>query len=155
MTRIGTIIGALALVLLPLSTVAADEHVIAAPDSLKWGPGPASLPKGAELAVIAGDPAKEGPFVYRIRVPAGYKVQPHTHPGDENITVISGTLHIAMGDKFDESKGTALKAGGFVKAPRGMAHYAWFTAPTVFQVHGIGPWGITYVNPADDPRKSN
>ena len=155
MTRIGTIMGALALVLLPLSTVAADEHVIAAPDSLKWGPGPASLPKGAELAVIAGDPAKEGPFVYRIRVPAGYKVQPHTHPGDENITVILGTFHIAMGEKFDESKGTALKAGGFLKAPRGMAHYAWFTEPTVFQVHGVGPWGITYVNPADDPRKSN
>jgi quercetin dioxygenase-like cupin family protein len=155
MTRTGTIIGALALVLLPLSTVAADEHVIAAPDSLKWGPGPASLPKGAELAVIAGDPGKEGPFVYRIRVPAGYKVQPHTHPGDENVTVISGTFHIAMGDKFEESKGTALKAGGFFKAPRGMAHYAWFTESTVFQVHGIGPWGITYVNPADDPRKSN
>jgi len=116
MTRIGTVIGALALVLLPLSTVAADEHVMAAPDSLKWGPGPAALPKGAELAVIAGDPGKEGPFVHRIRVPAGYKVQPHTHPGDENMTVISRTLNFAMGDEFDESKGTALKAGGFFKA---------------------------------------
>ena len=155
MTRIGTVIGALALVLLPLSTVAADEHVIAAPDSLKWGPAPASLPKGAELAVISGDPGQEGPYVYRIRVPAGYKVQPHTHPADENVTVISGTFNIAMGDKFDESKGTALKAGGFFKAPRGMAHYAWFTEPTVIQFHGVGPTGFTYVNPADDPRKSN
>ena len=113
MTRIETVIGALALMLLPLSTVAADEHVIAAPDSLKWGPGPAALPKGAEIAVIAGDPGKEGPFDYRIRVPAGYKVPPHTHPGDENITVISGTLNVAMGDKFDESKGPALNAAAF------------------------------------------
>jgi quercetin dioxygenase-like cupin family protein len=139
MTRIGTVIGALVLVLSPFSTVAADEQICTAPDSLKWGPGPAALPKGAELAVIAGDPGKEGPFVCRIRVPAGYKVPPHTHPGDENITVISGTLNVAMGDKFDESKGTALKAGGFFKAPRGMTHYAWFTEPTVFQVHGVGP----------------
>ena len=149
MIRAETVIGALALLLLPLSTVAADEHVMAAPDSLKWGPGPAALPKGAELAVIAGDPGKEGPYVYRIRVPAGYKVPPHTHPGVENITVISGTLNVAMGDKFDESKGTAMKAAGFIKALRGMAHYAWFTEPTVFQVHGVGPWGITYVNPTE------
>src|SRR3974390_2116613 len=119
MTRIGTIIGALAFVLLPLSTVAADEHVMAAPDSLKWGPGPAALPKSEEMAVIAGDPGKEGPYVYRIRVPAGYKVQPHTHPADENVTVISGTFNIAMGDKFDESKGTALKAGGFFQGSGG------------------------------------
>ena len=154
MTRI-MLVSAVVLGLLPLSTVAADEHVMAAPDSLKWGPGPASLPKGAELVVIAGDPGKEGPFVFRLRLPAGYKVPPHTHPADENVTVISGTFNIAMGDKFDESKGTALKAGGFFKAPRGMTHYAWFTEPTVLQMHGVGPWGFTYVNPADDPRKSN
>ncbi|HTV37666.1 MAG TPA: cupin domain-containing protein [Xanthobacteraceae bacterium] len=155
MTRIGTVIGALALMMLPLSTFAADEPLVAGPDSLTWGPGPAVLPKGAELAVIAGDPGKEGPFVFRIRVPAGYMVQPHTHPVDENVTVISGTFNIAMGDKFDQSKGTAVKAGGFLKNPSGMAHYAWFTEPTVFQVHGVGPWGVSYVNPADDPRKSN
>ena len=88
-------------------------------------------------------------------MPAGFKVPPHTHPADENVTVISGTFNIAMGDKFDESKGTTLKAGGFFKAPRGMVHYAWFTESTVIQVHGVGPTGFTYVNPADDPRKSN
>jgi Domain of unknown function (DUF4437) len=155
MTRVGALIGSLALVLLPFSTVAADDHVTAAPDSLKWGPAPPAFPKGAEIAVIAGDPGKEGPFVFRIRVPGGYKVPPHTHPADENVTVISGTFHIGMGDKFDDSKGTALKTGGFAKAPKGMAHYAWFSEPTIVQVHGVGPTGITYVNPADDPRKSN
>jgi hypothetical protein len=155
MTRIGMLFGLLVLTLLPLSTVAADDHIAAAPDSLKWGPAPPAFPKGAEIAVIAGDPGKEGPFVFRLRVPGGYKVPPHTHPADENVTVISGTFHIGMGDKFDDSRGTALKAGGFAKAPKGMAHYAWFGEPTVVQVHGVGPTGITYVNPADDPRKSN
>jgi hypothetical protein len=75
------------------------------------------------------------------------------HPNDENVTVISGTFNIAMGDKFDDAKGPALKAGGFAIAPKGMAHYAWFPEETIIQIHGLGPSGITYVNPADDPRK--
>jgi uncharacterized RmlC-like cupin family protein len=62
-----------------------------------------------------------------LKVPAGYKVPPHTHPNDENITVISGTFNIGMGDKLDEKKGDALKAGGFAHAPKGVQHYAWFT----------------------------
>jgi hypothetical protein len=69
--------------------------------------------------------------------------------------VISGSFHIGMGDKFDEAKGTMLKAGGFAQVSKGMSHYAWFTEPTILQIHGVGPSGITYVNPADDPRKSN
>ena len=155
MTRIGILVGSLVLGLLPLSALAADEHIAASPDSLKWGPVPPAFPKGAEVAVIAGDPGKDGPYVIRLRVPAGYKVPPHTHPVDENVTVISGTFHIGMGEKLDEAKGTALTAGGFARVLPGMAHYAWFTEPTIVQVHGVGPTGITYVNPADDPRKSN
>ena len=155
MTRIAALVGSLALGLLPLSVLAADEHVAASPDTLKWAPAPPAFPKGAEIAVIAGDSAKEGPFVFRIRVPAGYKVPPHSHPADENVTVISGAFNIGMGETYDEAKGTALKAGGFAKAPKGMAHYAWFTEPSIIQVHGVGPTGLNYVNPADDPRKSN
>ena len=76
------------------------------------------------------------------------------HPNDENLTVISGTFNIAMGDKFnDAAKGPELKAGSFTKAPKGMVHYAWFPEETIIQIHGLGPSGITYVNPADDPRK--
>ena len=137
---------------LPAAAVAQD-HVIAPPDSLKWSAGPPALPKGAQIAVVSGDPSKEGLYVLRLKVPAGYKVPPHMHPNDENVTVISGTFNIAMGEKFDDSKGPNLKAGGFAKAPKGMAHYAWFPEDAIIQIHGLGPSGITYVNPADDPRK--
>jgi uncharacterized RmlC-like cupin family protein len=69
------------------------------------------------------------------------------------VTIISGTFHYGFGDKFDESKGQAVKAGGFVIAPKGVQHFAWASEETVIQLHGVGPGGITYVNPADDPRK--
>jgi quercetin dioxygenase-like cupin family protein len=133
----------------------ADDHVAVNPDQLKWGPAPPALPKGAQLAVLSGDPGKQGLYVIRLKVPAGYKVQPHVHPTDENVTVLSGTFHIGMGDKFDDKKGTALKAGGFGITPKGMQHYAWFNEESIIQIHGMGPFAITYVNPADDPRKSN
>ncbi len=118
---------------LPTAAVAQD-HVIAPPDSLKWSAGPPALPKGAQIAIVSGDPSKEGLYVLRLKVPAGYKVPPHMHPQDENVTVISGTFNIAMGEKFDDSKGPNLKAGGFAKAPKGMAHYAWFPDETIIQI---------------------
>jgi quercetin dioxygenase-like cupin family protein len=155
MTRIGILLCTVALSLLPLAAIAADEHVIATPDTLKWGPPPPAYPKGAEFAVITGNPGQEGPFVLRIRAPAGYKVPPHVHPADENVTVISGSVNFGMGDKMDPAKETALKPGGYFKASKGMQHYASFPEPAIIQVHGVGPTGITYVNPADDPRKSN
>ena len=154
MARIGIILGSLVVGFFPLLAIA-DDHIAASSDSLKWSPVPPVFPKGAELAVVAGDPGKPGPFVIRFKAPAGYKVASHTHPIDENVTVISGTFHMGMGNKFDETKGTALKAGGFAKLPPGAAHYVWFTEPTILQLHGIGPFGITYVNPADDPSKKN
>jgi hypothetical protein len=141
--------------LLPSAAVAADDHVAVQPDQLTWGPAPPAFPKGAQITVVTGDPSKEGLYVLRLKVPAGYKVPAHVHPNDENVTVISGSFNIGMGDKLDEKKGTMIKSGGFAKAPKGMQHYAWFTEETVIQVHGMGPSGITYVNPADDPRKSN
>ena len=153
--RIAIIVGSMVLGLFPLSALAVDEHIAASPDSLKWGPVPPVFPKGAEVAAVAGDPGQAGPFVIRLRLPAGYRVQAHTHPIDENVTVISGTFHMGMGEKFDEAKGTVLATGGFAKLPPGMAHYVWFTEPTILQVHGVGPFGITYVNPADDPSRKN
>jgi quercetin dioxygenase-like cupin family protein len=155
MKRVSLIAGLLLVGLLPFPATAADDHVVVSPDNLKWGPAPPAFPKGAQIAVVTGDSSKEGLYVYRIKVPAGYKVPAHSHPNDENVTVISGTFHIGMGDKLDEKKGDTLKAGGFSLQPKGMAHYAWFTEDTVIQVHGMGPGGITYVNPSDDPRKSN
>src|SRR4029077_2086766 len=83
-----------------------------------------------------------------------YKIPPHTHPTDENVTVLSGNFHIGMGDKFDARKVETVRAGGFFNAQKGMQHYGWTTSPTVIQVHGMGPFTITYLNPADDPRNA-
>jgi hypothetical protein len=120
---------------------------------LKWGPAPGVLPKGAQLAVVSGDPFKDGPYVVRLKVPNGYKIPAHNHPTTEGVTIISGNFHIGMGDKLDESKAMELTAGGYGEAPAKMNHYAFATSDTVVQVHGQGPFAITYVNPADDPSK--
>ena len=138
-----------------VSAIVADDHIAVSADQLVWGPAPPSFPKGAQFSVLAGDPTKEGVYAFRLKVPAGYKVPPHTHPQDENITVISGTLNIGMGGSFDEKNVKGLKAGGFMHMPKGMQHFAWFPEETIIQFHGMGPQSIIYVNPADDPRKSN
>jgi hypothetical protein len=122
------------------------------PDQIVWKDGPASLPKGAKISVLEGDPTKEGPFVFRVKVPDGYRIAVHTHPKTERVTVIAGTFNIGMGDHFDESITHPMTAGtyGFWKA--GMKHFVWTKGETIVQFHGEGPWAINYVNPADDPR---
>ena len=122
-------------------------------DDLKWSPAPASLPAGAEVAILEGDPAKEGPFTMRLKLPAGYKIPPHSHPGVEHVTVISGSFAMGTGEKFDEAAAMTMPAGGFALMKIGTKHFATSKDGCVVQVHGVGPWGITYVNPADDPRK--
>jgi quercetin dioxygenase-like cupin family protein len=154
MTRLVSLAVFVALGLAPSVMFAADDHAVVSPDSLKWAAAPPAFPKGAQMAVLSGDPSKEGLYVFRLKLPAGFKVPAHTHPSDENVTVISGSFHIGMGGKLDETKGEAVKAGGFAHVPTGMQHYAWFTEDSVIQVHGMGPAGLTYVNPADDPRNS-
>jgi quercetin dioxygenase-like cupin family protein len=138
-----------------LSAIAAGDHIAVSADELTWGPAPPAFPKGAQFSVLAGDPTKEGLYVIRLKAPAGYKVPPHIHPNDENVTVISGTFYIRTRSTLDEKAGKGLKAGGFLHMPKGMQHSAWFSEETIVQLHGMGPQGISYVNPADDPRKSN
>jgi quercetin dioxygenase-like cupin family protein len=131
------------------------EHASLYPsDEIKWMPGPASLPKGAMIAVLEGDPAKEGPFVFRVKLPDGYSVPPHTHPKTERITVIAGTLNFGMGEKLDKSKTKPMTAGTYGFWPAGMKHFVWAKGETILQFHGTGPWSIQYVNPDDDPRKA-
>jgi quercetin dioxygenase-like cupin family protein len=129
------------------------DHVVITPDKIKWGPPPPSLPPGAEVAVLAGDPTKKGMFVIRAKFPDGYKVPPHWHPTDENVTVIKGLFHIGRGEKFDADNTQELPAGSYMRMPRTMRHFAWAKGETIIQVHGEGPFQINYVNPADDPRK--
>ena len=123
------------------------------PTDIKWQDGPATLAKGAKVAVLEGDPSKEGPFVMRIKLPDGFRVMPHTHPKDERVTVISGTLYLGMGDKFDEKAGKAMSAGYYGRTGAGMKHFGWVKGETVIQLHGEGPWAIEYLDPKDDPRK--
>jgi quercetin dioxygenase-like cupin family protein len=106
------------------------------------------------MVVLEGNPAQPVSITMRLKFPAGYVIPAHYHPALEHVTVLSGRFFIAMGDAFDKSKGTALGPGSFFVMPVGMRHYAWTTAETIIQLHSVGPWGITYVNPADDPRAS-
>jgi ketosteroid isomerase-like protein/quercetin dioxygenase-like cupin family protein len=129
------------------------EHAMVAPSAVKWGAAPPSLPPGAHFAVIAGDPSQAQPFVMRLQVPAGYRIAPHWHPTDENVTVVSGTVSFGMGDTFDEAAMQDLPAGGFAILPAKMPHYFMAKTPATVQVHGMGPFAVNYVNPADDPSK--
>jgi quercetin dioxygenase-like cupin family protein len=125
-----------------------------APDQIKWGPPPPFVAAGAQLAVLEGDPTgSTGDFTIRVKLPAGYKIAPHWHPKRENVTVISGSFKVGMGDKFDESKMQAFPAGSFAYLDPDMHHYAMAVGETVVQVHGISPLQFNYVNAADDPSK--
>ena len=123
------------------------------PGQMKWSDAPPMLPKGAKITVLQGDPSKAGPFVMRLKVPGNYKVAPHWHSRDENLTVVSGTFYLAEGEKAG-GHAHALKAGAFHYLPAETRHYAYSKGPAVVQVHGEGPFDLTYVNPADDPSKS-
>jgi hypothetical protein len=133
-----------------------QDHVMIRPEALKWGPAPPALPAGAQMAVLAGDPSMKGmPFVIRAKLPDGYKIPPHWHPSDENVTVLKGTLLVGRGEKLDPAKMEELPAGSFMRMPKEMRHCAMAKGETVIQVHGIGPFEITYVNAADDPRSKS
>jgi hypothetical protein len=120
---------------------------------IKWGDAPPTLPKGAKLAVLFGDPGKPGPFVVRLKAPAGYKIPPHWHTQTENLTIISGALYLGMGDKAEAAHAHALKPAGYHYLPAKAHHYAFTKAATVIQIHGDGPFDINYIDPNDDPQK--
>jgi quercetin dioxygenase-like cupin family protein len=136
-----------------LLCVAGAARAQVMPQDLKWGPAPPIFPKGAQIAVLAGDPFKAGPFVIRLKMPAGYRIPAHHHPQDENVTVIEGDFSLGMGERLDEAKGATLGPGGFATAMANMNHYAWTMGGTVVQVHAEGPFGMVYVDPADDPTR--
>jgi len=123
-----------------------------APDQIKWGPAPPSVPPGAQMAVLEGDPtAVTGDYTIRLKMPDGYKIAPHTHPKRENVTVLSGTLKVGMGDTWDDSKMMSFGSGGFVYVDPSMHHYAGTSGETIIQIHGECPVKLNYINPADDP----
>lgn len=117
-----------------------------------WGAGPAALPPGAQAIVLEGDPTKAQLFTMRLRLPNNYVVPPHYHAAGEHLTIISGVLHVGMGDTFTMANATELRAGSFIAMPQGMRHFVHSAGETVVQVHAMGPWTVTYVNASDDPR---
>ena len=137
----------LALAVLPTQLASAQNSMA------KWGPAPAVFPAGAKMAVMQGDPSKSDLFTVRLDLPKGYRIAPHFHPTDEYVTVISGNFLIGMGDKLDAKNTMSLAAGGFATAPAQKHHFAIAKTHTVVQVHAIGPFQLTYVNPADDPSR--
>ena len=131
---------------------AGGEMQVHLPTEIAWADGPGSLPKGARSAVLEGDPSKEGLFTMRLSLPDGFRIPPHFHGGVEHITVIAGTFNVGMGDTFTPSSAKKMPAGTFGFWPAGMRHFAFTEGATVLQLHGQGPWTITYVNPSEDPR---
>jgi quercetin dioxygenase-like cupin family protein len=145
------------LVLLACRLLQADEHEMKgfklhSAEKIEWQEGPPSLPNGAKIAVLEGDPTKEGPFVFRVKLPDGYRIPPHTHPKTERVTVISGTFNLGMGETFDAERSMPMPAGTYGYWEAGMKHFVWIKGETVVQFHGLGPWTIQYLNPANDPR---
>ena len=130
-----------------------EQHPTTVPgDAVKWGAAPPSLPSGAQASVLYGNPGKPGPFVLRLRFPAGFVVPPHQHSQDELVTVISGKFAVMGGDKVDKKAFKAVAPGSFINIPSGSSHYAIAESESVVQINGNGPFDITYLNPKDDPR---
>lgn len=131
----------------------AAQHVMTEASTLKWGDAPPSLPAGARMAVVSGDPTKAVPFVIRAQMPAGYRVAPHWHPTDEHVTVLSGTVALGMGETFDQAAMKDVSTGGYFVAPLEMRHFFMTKTAATIQVHGVGPFAVNYVNAADDPSR--
>jgi quercetin dioxygenase-like cupin family protein len=136
----------------PTAAPMADMQVVSGMAAVKWGPGNPAFPPGAQMALMTGDPASTGFISIRAKMPAGYKVPPHFHPTDEHVTVLSGTMAFGMGDTVDAKSEKTVNHGGYFAAKANMHHYAIAKTASVIQVDLNGPFGITYINPADDPR---
>lgn len=132
----------------------AQTHIVVPSDKVQWAPAPPVLPTGAQIAVLEGNPSAKGPITMRLKFPADYDIPAHWHSMTERITVLSGAFHIGMGDRLDRNAGQTLDPGGYVSLPATMRHFAWTTAPTIVQINLEGPFDIFYVNPADNPQKS-
>jgi quercetin dioxygenase-like cupin family protein len=130
------------------------EHLMVSPKDLTWADVP-SLPPGAKIAVIEGPMNEAKPFTVRLKFPANYKIPAHSHPAIEHVTVISGTFNMGTGDKLDQKQTKALSAGSVAIVQPKINHFGWTKTETIVQLHGVGPWGVTYVNPSDDPERNS
>jgi len=122
------------------------------PEDVEWRPFPA-FPPAVRLAVLIGNPTQPGPYVVRVKVPSGVKLMPHKHPEDRIYTVISGVFYIGLGETFDGDKVQAFPPGCVIVLPGDTPHFHWAkSGEYVTQVTAIGPLGLEYIEPKDDPR---
>jgi hypothetical protein len=145
--------GLLGLLLLPLAGLSAQGTPTVKAPGLQWGPAPPVFPKGAMIAVVSGDPSKAGMFTIQLKLPNGWRIGPHFHPMDEALEVKQGTFLVGMGDTFDVKHMKVIKAGDKGSVAATMHHYATAKGATIVSVTAMGPFALTYVNPADDPQK--
>jgi hypothetical protein len=132
-----------------------EQRHVFTPDTIPWGPAPPVVRPGAQFAVLEGDPmASSGDYTVRLKMPDGYRISPHWHPKRENVTVISGTFKVGMGDAFNTKTMVALTGGSFGFLDPSMHHYAMACGETIVQVHGQAPFQFNYVNPEDDPGRN-
>jgi hypothetical protein len=153
------LIAALASVTVTLALPAApsfaqSRHILVPADKIEWGPAPPALPAGAQIAVLEGNPAEKGAVTLRLRFPANYSIPAHWHSMTERVTVLTGALHVGMGDTLDRNSSQKLEPGGFVSLPASMHHFAWTATPTIVQINLEGPFDIFYVNSTEDPQKA-
>jgi quercetin dioxygenase-like cupin family protein len=165
MRNMRNLLGAATLPLLFASTVVAqgaedvlpdpgpDHHILFTTADVEWRDGPASLEPGAQVAILEGNPGEPGVFTIRIRMPDGFRIAPHWHPGVERVTVLSGTFRLGSGEVLDPAATTPLRPGSYTSMPPGMRHFAIAEGETVIQLTSVGPWELNYVRPEDDPRK--
>jgi quercetin dioxygenase-like cupin family protein len=124
------------------------------PEEVDWKPF-AGFPAPARLAVVVGEPTKPGPYVIRVKVPRGVKLMPHRHPEDRIYTVIAGVFYVGLGERFDGQKLESYPPGTVIVLPGGTPHFHWArSSEYVTQVSAVGPLGLEYVDPADDPRNT-
>jgi hypothetical protein len=134
------------------AAAASTEKNVFTPDSIQYGPAPAFVSPGAQLAVLEGNPmASSGDYTVRLKMPDGYKIAPHWHPKRENVTVISGTFKVGMGDRFEEGSMLSFPAGSFAYLDSDMHHYAIASGEVIVQIHGMSPVQFNYINSEDDP----
>ena len=154
MKHFGSCVGAAVIAVVAAGAFAQDgaQHwQLQEPSRIEWRAAE-NLPPGAQVAVLEGDPAKEGFFTMRLKMPDGYRVPPHWHAKQERVTILSGVLNLGTGDTFEASKTKPLQPGTYSSMPPKMTHFAWMTGETILQLSSIGPWSVTYVDPKDDPR---
>ena len=148
-------LGALCIALsmtLPLQAAHATEHLMQTLGEVQWGQAPPMLPAGAMISVLNGNPGGEGLYSVRLKFPPNYAIPAHSHPKDEHVTILTGTLFMGMGGKLDTKSGKALPVGSFAITPAGENHYAYTKGEVVILLHGMGPIDFKNVNPSDDPR---